>query len=217
LILCDIGNTNAHIFKDGEFKIESLERFLVTEFSGDVHYICVNDSLRASLKVRNNFIDLEEFVGFDTPYKGMGIDRICACKSIREGVVVDAGSAITVDIMSGGKHQGGFILPGLRAYKEAYRSISLRLNLEINREVLLDVLPENTKDAISFGVLKSLILTIQHSAEGKDIYFTGGDGEYLSGFFKNAVYDKMLIFKTLQDTFNTLINKKEKYADSCTS
>jgi type III pantothenate kinase len=210
LILCDIGNTNAHLLRDGEFAIESLEKFLAAEFNGEVYYICVNDSLHTTLKMRKNFTDLESFIKFDTSYKGMGIDRICACKSIREGVVVDAGSAITVDVMSGGKHQGGFILPGLRAYKEVYESISPRLDFDMNREVLLSGLPKNTKDAISFAILKSLILMIQNSSEGKSIYFTGGDGEYLSSFFENGIFDKMVVFKTLLSTVEELKKGKLK-------
>jgi type III pantothenate kinase len=209
LILCDIGNTNAHILRDGELKIESLEKFLSAAIGGEVYYICVNDSLRSTLNKRENFIDLESFIKFDTPYKGIGIDRICACKSVYDGVVVDAGSAITVDVMSGGKHQGGFILPGLKAYEKAYALISPRLDFAVKREVLLNVLPKNTKDAVSFAVLKSLILTIQDSIGSKDIYFTGGDGEYLSSFFKNGIFDKMLVFKTLLNTVEEL--KKGKF------
>jgi type III pantothenate kinase len=209
LILCDIGNTNVHLLKEGEFAIESLKRFSASAFSGEVYYICVNNSLHATLKRRENFIDLESFIKFDTPYKGIGIDRICACKSVYEGVVVDAGSAITVDVMSGGKHQGGFILPGLKAYEKAYKDISMRLDIGINREVLLNALPKNTKDAVSFAVLKSLILTIQNVSDGKNIYFTGGDGEYLSGFFKNGIFDKMIVLKTLINTVEEL--KKGKF------
>lgn len=209
MILCDIGNTNAHLLREGEFVIESLERFLSSVFGGKVYYICVNDSLRQVLKKRENFIDLESFIKIDTPYKGIGIDRICACKSVYEGVVVDAGSAITVDVMSGGKHQGGFILPGLKAYEKAYKDISPRLNFDINREISLNSLPKNTKDAISFAVLKSLVLTIQNIADGKNIYFTGGDGEYLSSFFENGVFDRMIVFKTLLNTVEEL--KKGKF------
>jgi type III pantothenate kinase len=207
LILCDIGNTNAHLFKDGEFSIESLEKFLAASFDDKVYYICVNDALHPILKKRKNFVDLEAFIKSDTPYKGIGIDRVCACKSVYDGVVVDAGSAITVDVMSRGKHEGGFILPGLKMYEKTYALISPRLDLGVDRDVSLNTLPKNTKDALSFAVLKSVILTIKDCAKSKKIYFAGGDGEYLSSFFENGVFDKMVVFKTLLNTVEEL--KKE--------
>jgi type III pantothenate kinase len=204
LILCDIGNTNIHLLKDGKFATEKSDNFLQLCFEDKVYYICVNDALHPALKERKNFIDLENFIKFETLYKGMGIDRICVCKYIHDGVVVDAGSAITVDIMSDGRHEGGFILPGIKAYEKIYALISPRLDFEINRSVLLDTLPANTKDAVSFAVLKSVVLTIKNAAGGKKIYFTGGDGEYFSSFFKNGIFDKMLVFKTLLNTVEEL-------------
>ncbi|PCI92632.1 hypothetical protein COB11_06900, partial [Candidatus Aerophobetes bacterium] len=35
-------------------------------------------------------------------YETMGIDRIIICESIQDGVIIDAGSAVTVDIVNNG-------------------------------------------------------------------------------------------------------------------
>ncbi|MDR2341907.1 MAG: type III pantothenate kinase [Campylobacteraceae bacterium] len=204
MIFCDIGNTNAHLLKDGHLYIKSVKEFLNLSFNEKVYYICVNDDLNFFLDKNKNFFDLKPYIDFDTKYKGMGIDRICACKAVNDGVVVDAGSAITVDIMENGTHAGGYILPGLAAYETAYALISSRLKLSINKDVKLDVMPENTRDAISYAAIKSIKLIIKNSAKDRKIYFSGGDGKYLAGFFKNAVYDQMLIFKVLKETFDTL-------------
>jgi type III pantothenate kinase len=204
LIFCDIGNTNAHLLKDGHLYIKSINEFLNLSFDEKVYYICVNDNLKSFLDENKNFFDLKPYMYFDTKYKGMGIDRICACKAVDDGVVVDAGSAITVDIMENGIHAGGYILPGLTAYEAAYALISSRLKLDINKDVKLDVMPKNTRDAISYAAIKSIKLIIENSAENKKIYFCGGDGKYLAGFFKNAIYDQMLIFKVLKETFDAL-------------
>jgi type III pantothenate kinase len=189
---------------NGHLHIKSVHEFSNLTFNEKVYYICVNDDLKPFLRVNKNFFDLEPYIQFDTKYVGMGIDRICACKAVHEGVVVDAGSAITVDIMKEGVHAGGYILPGFAAYAAAYMSVSSRLKLDINRNVKLDAMPKNTKDAISYGIIKPIKLIIKNSAKNRKIYFCGGDGEYLRSFFKNAVYDEMLIFRVLEKTFLSL-------------
>ncbi|MDR1554604.1 MAG: type III pantothenate kinase [Campylobacteraceae bacterium] len=208
MIFCDIGNTNAHFLINGQLHVKNIKEFLESHFDERVCYICVNDNLKSFLHSKKNFFDLEPYIKFDTKYIGMGIDRICACKAVNDGVIVDAGSAITVDIMKNGLHAGGYILPGLAAYDAAYASISARLKLGINKHVRLDKIPQNTKDAVSYAVIKSIKLMIKNSVKNTKVYFSGGDGEYLAGFFKNAVYDKMLIFKALQETFDSLVDKK---------
>jgi type III pantothenate kinase len=204
LIFCDIGNTNAHLLIKERLHVKSIKEFLKLSFDEKVYYICVNDNIKSLLHVRKNFFDLEPYITFDTKYRGMGIDRICACKAVNDGIVVDAGSAITVDIMKNKKHMGGYILPGLTAYNTAYSSISTRLQLDIDKDVKLDKIPKNTKEAISYAAIKSIKLIIKNSAKNRKIYFSGGDGEYLAGFFKNAIYDKMLVLKVLQKTFDVL-------------
>ncbi|MDR3177806.1 MAG: type III pantothenate kinase [Campylobacteraceae bacterium] len=204
MIFCDIGNTNAHLLIDGQLCVKNIRDFLKLSFDKKICYICVNDDLKSFLRAKENFFDLEPYIKFDTKYKGIGIDRVCACKAVNDGVIVDAGSAITVDIMKEGVHEGGYILPGFAAYDIAYASVSSRLKLDINRCVKLDKIPQNTQDAISYAVIKSIQLIIKNSAENRKIYFSGGDGKYLAGFFKNAVYDQMLIFRVLQQTFDTL-------------
>lgn len=206
MIFCDIGNTNAHFLIDGRLYIKSIEEFLKLSFNEKVYYICVNDNVKSFLNAKKIFFDLEPYIKFDTKYNGMGIDRICVCKAINDGVIVDAGSAITVDIMRKGMHIGGYILPGLAAYNIAYASISARLQLNINKDIRLDRMPRNTTDAISYAVIKSIKLIIKNSTKNRKIHFSGGDGKYLAGFFKNAVYDEISIFKVLQETHDDLKN-----------
>ncbi|ATB68816.1 pantothenate kinase type III CoaX [Sulfurospirillum diekertiae] len=200
MILCDIGNSNADFYQDGKvwtIPHKQFKEFVATE---KVYYISVSEALKTTLQSKNNFIDLEPFFEFDTIYQGMGIDRIAACSTIRDGMIVDAGSAITVDIMSGGMHLGGFILPGLSAYEKCYASISPRLMLPINPSISLDALPQKTNDAISYGVIKSIIMLLEITCKDKRIFFTGGDGKFFSKFFSNAIFDRTLIFRGMLKT-----------------
>ena len=100
--------------------------------------------------------------------------------------------------MQEGVHIGGYIMPGLEAYRRMYSDISPVLNREIEPGVNLSILPQNTADAISFGVLKSVILMIKNTSRTKKLYFTGGDGKFFARFFENAIYDNTLVFKGMQ-------------------
>lgn len=200
MILCDIGNSNVDFYQDGKIWSVSHTKFKDFSTRESVYYICVNEEMKHYLQHKNNYIDLEPYFEFDTIYQGMGIDRIASCSTISDGMIVDAGSAITVDIMSGGMHLGGFILPGIMAYEQCYKSISPRLGVSINPSILLDALPQKTSDAISYGVIKPIILIIEATCKDKKIFFTGGDGKFFSKFFKNAFFDRTLIFRGMLKT-----------------
>jgi type III pantothenate kinase len=123
----------------------------------------------------------------------MGIDRIMACEAIDNGVVVDAGSAITVDIVKGGKFEGGFIYPGARAMSECYKNISSALAYSFNFEVDLDKMPKNSQDAISYGYLK--LLRSEVNSYNMDIFLTGGDAMNFKKIFPASSVDEALLFR----------------------
>lgn len=116
--------------------------------------------------------------------------------------MVDAGSAITVDIMANSMHLGGYILPGITSMLKSYESISQRLKVTLNSQVDLDAFPQKTADAVSYGIIKPIVTLLNGIIKDKNVYFTGGDGEFLSRFFKNAIYDKMLVFRSMQKLIN---------------
>ncbi len=151
-----------------------------------------------------NAVNLAPFMKLDTMYKGLGIDRIAACNAIQDGVIVDAGSAITLDVMQNGMHLGGYILPGLAAYEETYKRISPALAFPLSPGVCLDSLPQSTSEAISYGVIKSILVMIKHSSKSKALYFTGGDGKFLSKFFEDSIYDASLVFQGMIKTVERL-------------
>ncbi len=193
MILCDIGNSNVDFYHDGKIWSQSLEEFKKYIPNERVYFISVNDTMTGQLS--NNYINIEDWFDFDTIYQGMGVDRIAACYTVQSGIVIDAGSAITVDVMSGGLHMGGYILPGINSYESCYANISKKLETKINPNVVLDALPQKTEDAISYGAIKPMLMMLEHTCRDKTVYFTGGDGKYFSKFFKKAIYDRSLIFR----------------------
>jgi type III pantothenate kinase len=196
IILCDIGNTTADIDENGMTRKVTLSEFRPELLMGDVWYVSVNYSLSESLESLPNWHNVVSLIDWDKYYPTMGIDRIMVCEAIENGVIVDAGSAITVDVMRDGMYQGGFISLGLRAAQEAYARLSPALALSFNFEVDLTIMAKNTPDAITVGFLAPLIQSIE--SYENPIYVTGGDAHLFSSFLKEATVDETLIFKGMK-------------------
>lgn len=198
MILCDIGNTSYDFLIGRKHHKVFLDENLPT-VKETIYFISVNEKATAKLlSLYPTAINLENHLNFQTSYVGMGVDRKVACLGIDNGVIVDAGSAITVDIMENGKHQGGFILPGLRKFHNIYAQISPKLDFDLAIKQNLDKIPQNTQDAISYSILKAIILPIKEMAQNNQLIFTGGDGEILSSFFEKSIYKKDLIFENMK-------------------
>lgn len=192
MILCDIGNTTIDILKDGGRTKIKLDDFSFDELIGDIYYINVNSSLKKHLETLPHWINVGEWIDKEKYYPTMGIDRMVGCEAIEHGIVVDAGSAITVDVMKSGVYQGGFIALGLRAAQDAYAKLSNALDTSFNFEVDLAKMAKNTPDALSIGYLAPLVEKIQ-SLNGP-IYLTGGDAKVFARFLPKARVDEDLIF-----------------------
>jgi len=198
VVLADIGNTHFHILKNNE--IMHLKE--IVKFDDEVYYISVNEDKEKQLKKLNpNAVNLKNFVKFNTAYKGLGIDRIMACKNISDGVIVDAGSAITIDVMENDIHLGGIIMPGINAFKEAYGKISKVLNLKPDE---FEFLPNNTADALNAGSIGAVICMIEKIRGKKKVYLTGGDGKFLLKFIKNAEFIEDLVFRGMKKTLKEM-------------
>ena len=198
LILCDIGNTTYHFLVRDKHKKYFLDE-KVPVFDEEIYFVSVNEKATKRLLKKNPHAkNINKLLNFQTSYQGLGIDRALACSFQDNCVIVDAGSAITVDIMEEGVHKGGFILLGIRRFMKSYPKISKKLKFEFEKEINLDKIPLQTKDAIQYAMLKSIILPIKEVSLNKNIIFTGGDGEVLSKFFENSIYKKDLIFENMK-------------------
>ena len=198
LILCDIGNTTFHFLIDGKDKKYFLDE-KIPKFEDEVYFVSVNAKATKKLLKKNPHAkDIKELLKFETSYQGLGIDRAVACSFQDNCVIVDAGSAITVDIVEEGIHKGGFIMLGLHRFMKSYKKISKKLNYDFEKNINLDKIPAQTKDAITYAVMKSIILPIKEVSLNKSIIFTGGDGELISKYFENSIYKKDLIFENMK-------------------
>jgi type III pantothenate kinase len=205
MLLCDIGNTSYHFFDGKKDYKEDALGFDPSTLKEKICYICVNPHVKEVLKSLENWFDLSLHVDMSKYYTTMGIDRVAACEAISEGIIVDAGSAVTVDLVKGGVFEGGFIYPGIKAMRETYKNISPVLDYSFNFECDLDIMPKNSADAISYGYLKTLYSEV--TAHNMQIYLTGGDAKKFAKIFPHSHVDEMLIFKGMK--------KIMKKADLC--
>ncbi|SFV74897.1 Pantothenate kinase type III, CoaX-like [hydrothermal vent metagenome] len=192
MILCDIGNTSYHFLENEKEYKKDVTSFHPETIQQKVFYICVHPEIKKTLKKLPNWIDISPYIDTKHYYPTMGVDRIVACEAIFDGLILDAGSAITVDIVTNGIFEGGFIYPGVYAMQQTYKNISKALDYSFNFECDFDIMPKNSQDAISYGYLKLLYNEVV--SKNKEIFLTGGDAQKFLHIFPNAKVKKYLLF-----------------------
>jgi len=198
LLLADIGNSRIHIYHNQKVRHLLPDDAIVDYGKEEIFYISVNQELEKRLQQETSWKNISGQIHLPNEYDTMGIDRKALCLSYESGVFVDAGSAITVDVMERGIYKGGYIFPGLKAMLESYKRISSALDVPLVEHVDVTQLPLTTKEQISYGIIASIKTLIEKTSDKKRLYFTGGDGKYLAGFFRDGIYDETLVFKGMQ-------------------
>jgi type III pantothenate kinase len=202
-LLADIGNTHFHIY-DGRQVVHLKYHEAIERYRGvPLKYISVNEEIENRIGCIKGWENVSSMIHIPGEYETMGVDRKVLCLSHDNGVFVDAGSAITVDVMVRGVYQGGYIFPGIQAMLESYTRISPVLKTELVEHLDLTQLPLTTKEQISYGIIASIKTLIEKHQKGKPLYITGGDGSVLSGFFRDAIYDETLVFKGMMHALSS--------------
>jgi len=194
-LLADIGNTHFHIYDGQQVVHLSYHDAINTYRNNPLQYISVNKHIEKQIGCIKGWENVSSQMVLPNAYETMGVDRKALCLSHDNGVFVDAGSAITVDVMERGVYKGGYIFPGIKAMLQSYASISDVLDVSLDASVDLTRLPLTTKEQISYGIIASIKTLIEKHQKKKPLYITGGDGRLLAGFFSDAIYDEALVFK----------------------
>lgn len=134
----------------------------------------------------------------------LGTDRIAAAVGAvemygadKQMVIIDAGTAITIDFVSNGVFLGGNISPGVdmrfEALNEKTAVLPLCSPMGLESEELL--VGKTTTDAIKFGVMQSVFYEVKGYIEAfckknskNLIIFIGGDAEYFVNQIKSAIF-----------------------------
>lgn len=122
-------------------------------------------------------------IGYSDPCS-MGVDRwlamLAAKEHLSEGVVVvDAGSALTVDVVTElGEHSGGYILPGLQLMRSSLFTNTDKVIFDARLPLVGVGLGVSTQSCVDNGVLMAavgLIDRVVADHPGYKLVMTGGD------------------------------------------
>ncbi len=141
----------------------------------------------------------------------MGVDRWLALLAAKDlcshsCVVVDVGSAITVDLLSSsGRHLGGYIAPGLRLMNAALFQNTGKVNVPLSDYPAILSAGTSTQEAVNaalprmlIGLVHQAVDELVEAAEGSiSIVVTGGDGQYLAGHLQTLQSKRVLYVPTL--------------------
>jgi len=144
-----------------------------------------------------------------TPHT-LGYDRIAAAVGAyamfpnTPCLIIDAGTAITIDLLVHNTFQGGAISPGIKLRYEALHQFTSKLPY-LEKIEHFTYPGKNTEDSIHNGVLNGVVFEIEKHIElflaqfnnGK-IIITGGDSLYLVKFIKKTIFaEPNLVLKGL--------------------
>lgn len=117
------------------------------------------------------------------------------------GIVVDMGTATTVDLVLNGCYEGGAILPGLLMMVHALFRGTAKLPL-VELKPFLGVVGKDTEENIRLGVVMGKVYALEgilHRMEeeyGKlPVVLTGGQAKAVKDFLKHTVFDEDLTMK----------------------
>ena len=205
----DIGNsrlkwvrrdTGGEITARGHLYVDQLEslpavvdapvsRLRVASVKGDLNRR-LDDLCRETWGLRAEYARVEPgTAGLECGYRNpgqLGVDRwlaVLACwrNLSRRALVVDAGSALTIDILADDRHRGGYILPGLTLMADALGAGTWGIALAGSRQ--REIGPgADTQAAVNNGSLIASIGAVEQAAAlsgVQDIILTGGDSGQL--------------------------------------
>ena len=132
----------------------------------------------------------------------LGVDRLAAAVGAvkvlghRDCLIVDFGTAITIDLVRDGVFRGGNISPGMRSRFRALHEYTKRLPMCEPTDDVLDV-GQTTRQAIEQGVMQGITNEIKGYIEAFIdtnakilLIFTGGDAIFFVNRIKNAIFAK---------------------------
>ena len=192
-VYIDIGNSFTKIKSSQRITTIDNHFFSLPSFEGDCDMLvsCVSTNLLKSLPEKVKILSAQKSYkslqnGYENP-TDLGIDRwmamIAGYEIFKGGgfIVIDAGSAITIDIVNQDcKHNGGYILPGFR------KTLHDFMKFEYDLESASFLPGKNTAEAWTNGVSSmisySLDRLVNENMELNDyqVLLTGGDASIIS-------------------------------------
>lgn len=148
-------------------------------------------------------------IAYDNP-ASLGVDRwlamLAVWKKYRSSfVVVDAGSALTIDYVDGqGVHLGGYILPGWQMLEHSLLQGTAQVRFNVREVARLDP-GTSTGDCVSHGrnwLWRAMVERLEAESQARKIakvVVTGGDAERLVALGLRAEYWPDVVLDGLND------------------
>jgi type III pantothenate kinase len=196
IITVDNGNTNPHV---GIFQDEKLQSVIplkdFTKLQDD--FILISDvgaplpfKPSFDLKTQRHSKDNNHFFDMPVHYaKTLGDDRLISSYSLFKQIkpaeiilLIDAGTFMTMDLVSEKGFLGGYIFPGLNAFLFSYQKGSNLRILEPKKDFKITGLPHSTEEAILGAAdcyLDSVLECIIKKTSPSKIVITGGSLELI--------------------------------------
>lgn len=136
----------------------------------------------------------------------LGVDRWLAMLGARRHsqkavLVVDAGTALTIDLMSAdNKHEGGYIVPGVQMAQDALFNNTAKVKPFAGEQGVDQMAPgQNTYNCVAAGIQRqrfALVQSVINEFQNYQPFICGGDGQWLAQqlnlyYYNNLVLDGM--------------------------
>lgn len=200
IITIDNGNTNPHV---GIFENNQLLKVIpLIEFSKNSSDFILISSVGEKISLSPNinlihYYNKNNFFNMPVNYSmTLGIDRLLTSYFVFKNnfkldksdkiLIIDAGTFITIDLVSIQGFEGGYIFPGIKKFLNIYQSgaqlPNLDLNHFLNEKNNIPSTPNNTNDAIigaTHFFIESILENILRIIKPNKIIITGGTGELI--------------------------------------
>lgn len=208
----------------GEVSLQGLgiERGIVCSTLKDAKPLCLALEKRFSIKCLelSAQIDLPIQIHYSTPGT-LGPDRIAAAvgahllSSASNTIIIDAGTAITIDLLKEDHYCGGVIIPGIGMRLKAMHHFTGKLPLLEKENRPFNNPGQSTDECVCMGAVQGARLEVaawtQYWGFNLDdvlIYLTGGDAFYFDKIAKSGIFvDANLVLKGLNKILHYNISK----------
>lgn len=238
-LIIDQGNSEVKValFEDGQMATDWVwpkpEKTLLASLFSDYKIDCAilssvgyfPDDLIDYISSRCRFFLLDHTLplpignNYSTP-SALGSDRLAvvvgafAQRERGASLIIDAGTAITYELLVDGVYQGGNITPGLEMRFKALHTFTYKLPL-IKEEENIDLIGISTETAIRNGVvlgiedeMEGIIARMKSRYPDLFVFLTGGTSFFFEKRLKSAIFvDKYLLLKGLNRILEYNVHK----------
>lgn len=151
------------------------------------------------IPIQNDY-ETPNTLGQDRLAAAVGAATLCPKKDL---LIIDAGSAITYDVMTAeGHYLGGNIAPGIKMRFKSLHQLTKKLPMmEVEENSLLPLFGKNTRDAMAAGVIrgvafevKGYVASLAKQGRKLQVYLTGGNAPFILNHVQSPmVYEKHLV------------------------